>query len=334
MSQQQKVAVVGSLNMDVVIKVAKPPAVGETVLGEDVFFLPGGKGANQAVAAARLGAATSMIGAIGEDAFGNELAQSLEREGISSATVQRIAGKPTGTASIVLSEGDNSIIVVPGANAACSPESVQQQEQLIANADIVLLQLEVPLDTVVAAAKLARQHGTAVVLNPAPAQALPKELLACVDYLTPNRSELALLAGMPEPDYAAAVQVEGENGAGAESAGAKSVQALEEAWLVAAMQKLAAAGVGQVIATLGSAGAAFLDQAHQLVRVPGRKMDVVDTTGAGDCFNAGLACALARGESLGQAMHYAIAASALSVTRLGAQGGMPRHEEVGRLLQG
>jgi ribokinase len=288
--------------MDVVITAARPPRMGETVMGEEIHFLPGGKGANQAAACARLGADCAMIGAVGQDAFGSELVQSLKDKGVHTESISVVPGVSTGTASILLSQGDNCIVVVPGANSRCLPEDIERHRERIAQADIVLLQLEIPLETVVYAARLAKQSGCRVVLNPAPVpeNGLPTELLESVDYITPNRSELGLLTGMDT----------------------------EQDALEAAMERLAGMGPAHVVTTLGADGAAYKAPGAPVIRAAGHRVQVVDTTGAGDAFNAGLACSLASGGTLAEAVAFALKVSALAVTKLGAQTGMPTLAEV------
>ncbi|MCM3270966.1 ribokinase [Paenibacillus elgii] len=296
-----KIVVIGSLNMDIVIEADRYPQQGETMLGHGIRFLPGGKGANQAVAAARLGAAVTMIGAVGADGFGQELLQALQAENVGTDAVRVAEQAATGVASIYVCQGDNSIVVLPGANHTLLPAHIDACREVIASADIVLLQMEIPLDTVAHAARLAKACGrTVVVLNPAPAQKLPEELLRNVDYITPNRTELALLTGRSA-----------EGGA-----------------LEAAMRELAGMGARHVITTLGAEGSAFMAQEGALTRVPGYVMEVVDTTGAGDSFNAGLAYSLALGQSLEEAVSFAAKVSALAVTKFGAQPGMPTLQEV------
>lgn len=295
-----KIVVVGSLNMDIVVEAPRPPQMGETIMGEKVHFIPGGKGANQAVALARLGAETTMIGAVGQDSFGAELLRALQVEGISTEAIKRLSDVATGVASILLAQGDNQIIVVAGANAQCLPEDVEQQEHLIATADVVLLQLEIPLVTVLNTVEIAKKHGKKVILNPAPAQELPMDLLRMVDVLTPNRSELELISG----------------------------QVAKDEGLELAVQELLSRGVGQVVTTLGSAGAAYANADRTISKVPANKVEVVDTTGAGDAFNAGLAYALAQDYDWAAAVEFAGRVSALAVTRFGAQAGMPTLEEV------
>lgn len=299
MDQRPKIVVIGSLNMDLVVKAVRAPKRGETVLGEEIHFVPGGKGANQAVGLARLGAETTMIGAVGSDAFGVELMKALQKDGVNTSSVKVLDSEATGVASILLAEGDNSIVVVPGANAQCLPEDLDQYEGKIAEADLMLLQLEIPLVTVEHAIKLARKHGKTVMLNPAPAQSLSQDLLSQVDYLTPNRSELALLTGMSE-----------------ESTIAEGIEGLLEV------------GVSCCVTTLGVEGVALMEKGGSLVKVSGYMVPVVDTTGAGDAFNAGLAYALAQEKSIREAAEFAVRVSALAVTKFGAQGGMPTLAEV------
>lgn len=294
------IVVVGSLNMDIVVEAPRAPKMGETVMGEKVHFIPGGKGANQAVAAARLGARTAMIGAVGIDGFGQTLLEALQQEGIQTGAVKKLEQVHTGVASILLAEGDNQIVVVSGANACCLPEDIEEHEALIAEADIVLLQLEIPVPTVLKAAEIAKKHGKQVILNPAPAQSLPRELLELVDILTPNCSELAMLSGL----------------------------GTDEGKLEEAMKALCSMGVRQVVTTLGAEGAAYFNKEGTLCKVPARAVKVVDTTGAGDAFNAGLAYGLAEEMDLAAAIGFAGKVSALAVTKLGAQAGMPVLAEV------
>lgn len=295
-----RVVVIGSLNMDIVVETQQYPQVGETLLGERVRFIPGGKGANQAVAAARLGAETAMIGAVGDDAFGQELLNALQMDGIDVSGVKRLSGTATGVASIYVAEGDNSIVVVPGANYLVEPVDIDRNEERLKRADIVLLQLEIPVETVLYAAKKAKSLGKTVVLNPAPAQPLPDELFGCVDYITPNRSELSRYTGM---------EADGES-------------------LGPAMRRMKELGAAHVVTTLGADGSAYLDDDGGVRTLPGHQVKVVDTTGAGDCYNAGLAVSIARGRSLRDTVDYAALVSALAVTKFGAQAGMPTEEEV------
>ncbi|QRG66408.1 ribokinase [Brevibacillus choshinensis] len=299
MNKPPQVVVIGSLNMDIVVEADRPPLMGETVHGNQVHFIPGGKGANQAVASARLGAKTTMIGAVGSDAFGAGLLQALGQEGIDVGAVKTIEGSHTGVASIVLSQGDNQIIVVAGANGQVTVADIDQSEDKIAQADVVLLQLEIPLQTVIYAAAKAKQLGKTVVLNPAPARELPDELLQNVDVLIPNESELYLLAKV-------GAEVELEK----------------------AMDMLLQKGVATVVTTLGSKGAAYLTAAGESGLVNSHPVQVVDTTGAGDSFNAGFSYALAGGAPVEAAVSFATKVAALAVTKLGAQAGMPTLAQV------
>ncbi|MDN0084817.1 ribokinase [Crenobacter sp. SG2305] len=291
-----KVVVVGSINMDLVAQASRFPEPGETLSGERFVTCPGGKGANQAVAASRLGAQVVMVGAVGDDAFGRELVDGLDREGVVTRHVKTVEGTATGVALITVAGGENTIIVIPGANHALTPADVEAAEADIASADVVLTQLEVPLATVETVAILAEKHGVPLILNPAPAAQLPAELLARVTLLTPNEHELALALnqpGTPFPDLLAQLP-------------------------------------GKVVMTRGEHGAYHVDTQGAVYHQPGFKVDVVDTTGAGDTYNAALAAHLQLG--LKPAMRAAAAAAAMSVTRFGAQGGMPTADELAAFL--
>ena len=298
--------VVGSVNMDLVVGAPKIPAPGETVIGGDLQTFPGGKGANQAVAAARLGAQVAMVGRVGDDAFGAQLKQTLENDGVDLAYVQNTAVTPSGVALIVVdAAGQNSIVVASGANMRLTPADVEAAAPAIRAADVLVLQLESPLETVQRAAELARAHGVTVILNPAPARPLLPELLALVDVIIPNESETAALTGLP-------------------------VTSADE--LTAAADRLRAQGVGMVILTLGARGA-LLATAGGVRRFPAFPVDqVVDTTAAGDAFVGGLATAVAEKQPLDAAIAWGNAAGALAVTRAGAQPSLPTRAAVEALL--
>ena len=301
------VTVVGSLNMDLVARAPRIPQPGETIIGGDFQTVPGGKGANQAVAAARLEAQVSMVGRVGRDAFANPLLDNLAAAGVDPAFVIPDPEAATGVALIVVDDaGQNSIVVASGANMRLSPADVEAAEAAIADADALLLQLENPLETVTRAAEVTRAHGVRVILNPAPARSLPAALLSLVDVLIPNESETALLTGMSISN-----QAEAE----------------------AAAAALRGMGVGTVILTLGERGA-LLAEAGAAELVPTFEVTPVDTTAAGDAFVGGFAVALAEGRSLAEAVRWGNAVGALATTKLGAQPSLPTRQAVERLLAG
>jgi ribokinase len=301
------IVVVGSLNMDLVIRAPRIPQPGETIIGGAFHTVPGGKGANQAVAAARLGAQVSMVGRVGHDAFAVALLENLDADGIDHAFVVQDEEAATGVALIVVDDhGENSIVVSSGANMRLSPADVEAAGAVIAAADVLILQLEVPLESVIRSAELARAHGVKVVLNPAPARRLPSSLLSMVDVLVPNESEAALLAGLP-----VGTQAEAETAAGA----------------------LLRSGVGTVILTLGERGA-LPARAGEIQVCPAFDVKPVDTTAAGDAFVAGLAVALAEGKGLSEAVRWGNAAGGLATTKLGAQPSLPTRQALERLLAG
>lgn len=304
------IAVVGSVNMDLVVQTPRLPAPGETVLGGAFDTFPGGKGANQAVAAARQGAQVIFIGCVGQEAgsaaFGARLAAGLQVEGVDTRFLYRQEQAASGVALITVdAAGQNTIVVAPGANFMLTPALVQSAWEHIPPPQVLLLQLEIPLETVLAAARLARRAGTQVVLNPAPAQPLPAELLALVDVLIPNEHEAALLAQMP-------------------------VETLEQAENAA--RKLLAQGAGCVVITLGARGALLVSAPGPVVHVPAYRVQVVDTTAAGDAFAGALAVALAEGLPLRSAVQRGCAAGALSATQPGAQPSLPTREAVERRM--
>ncbi|WP_425469696.1 ribokinase [Paraburkholderia unamae] len=290
-----RVVVVGSINMDMVVTTDTFPRLGETLFGTHFSTHPGGKGANQAVAAARLGAEVTMIGCVGADAFGSEMKATLAREGVDIAHVGT-GREATGIASITLSGGDNAIIVVPGANHELSPEDIDRASAAIAQADVVLAQLEVPYATVLHAARRAREHGKPFFLNPAPAVELSGELLELTTLLTPNEHELATALQTPEGAWAEVI----------------------------------ARSPVRIAMTHGKDGAYYADADGALVHQRGFTVEAVDTTGAGDTFNGALAAFWHLG--IGEAVRRANAAGALSVTRAGAQGGMPTLAELEAFL--
>ncbi|MET9321283.1 ribokinase [Streptomyces sp. NPDC003038] len=291
------IAVLGSTNMDLVAYVPKAPRRGETVTGRAFRTVPGGKGANQAVAAARCGGEVVMIGAVGADEFGVRLRSALTAAGVETAALRTVEGA-SGTAHITVDdEGGNSIIVIPGANAHVTGLEAGDDSR-IAAADSLLLQLELPMAAVLAGARAARTHGVRTVLTPAPAQPLPAELLAATDLLVPNEHEAAALTGLTDPYQAAAALLR---------------------------------DVPEVVITLGAAGALYAARGREPLTVPAPRVRAVDTTAAGDTFVGALAVALGEGRPIAHALGWASAAAALSVQRPGAQDSMPTRAETDAL---
>ncbi|MFJ8583262.1 ribokinase [Streptomyces sp. NPDC093595] len=288
------IAVLGSTNMDLVAYVPRAPKLGETVTGRAFRTVPGGKGANQAVAAARAGAEVSMIGAVGSDDFGARLRAALDGAGVDTDLLRTVEG-PSGTAHIVVDdEGDNAIVVIPGANGTVT-SLLPGDDALIATADVLLLQLELPLSAVVAGAEAARRHGVRTLLTPAPAQPLPPGLLAATDLLLPNEHEAASLTGVADPHAAAAELLR---------------------------------HVPEVVITLGGAGSLYAARGTEPVTVPAPRVRAVDTTAAGDTFAGALAVALGEGRPVPDALAWASSAAALSVQRPGASSSMPYRSEI------
>lgn len=294
------ILVVGSLNMDMVVRTPRHPRLGETVLGTLYRTYPGGKGANQAVAAARLGARVKMIGRTGQDAFGDQLVEAVRANQVDTRYIRQDTPEPTGVAFITVdNEGQNTIVVASGANSLLTPQDISQAQQAFDGAAVLLLQLEVPLETVEKAISLARQRGIPVVLNPAPAQLLESDLLEQVDYLIPNQSELTELAGQDSTQ--------------------------------AALRVVQTHGVKRLVVTLGADGALVVDGEWQ-ERLPTYPVHVVDTTAAGDAFVGAFAVALSEGYGLRQATIWGNAAGALAVTRAGAMPSLPSRAEFDSFL--
>ncbi|MGY5007715.1 ribokinase [Streptomyces sp. 900105755] len=288
------IAVLGSMNMDLVAYAEKPPQLGETVTGRAFRTIPGGKGANQAIAAARAGATVSMIGAVGHDAYGARLRETLEHSGVDTDSLRTIEC-PSGTAHIVVDdEGGNAIVVIPGANGTVDHLS-PGDEGVIASADMLLLQLEIPLAAVVAGAQAARRHGIRTVLTPSPARPLPSELLDSIDLLVANEREAATLTDRTDPRDAATALLD---------------------------------QVPQVVVTLGAAGSLYLTRDAAPLVIPAPHVTAVDSTGAGDTFVGALAVALAEEKPIREALSWAAAAAAISVQREGATESMPYRPEI------
>ena len=304
------ILVVGSLNADLVVRVSRFPQPGETISGEDLKTIPGGKGANQAVAAARQGASVSMLGRVGNDSFGPALIENLKKNDVETSHIQMDPASSTGTATIVVdSNGQNFIILSPGANGQVGPADVDAIT--FSNYKLLLLQHEIPMDAVQAAAKRAKESGLRVLLNPAPARALSDELIALPDFILPNETELSLLTDQPVSDLASAEK---------------------------AAKTLIERGAQNVIITLGANGALIVSR-QRVTHVPSHKVDVVDTTAAGDAFIGGFAAKLLESASLPadseaqtlaiqNAVRYACACGALATTKFGAQPSMPTKVDV------
>lgn len=302
------IVVIGSLNMDLVAVASHLPLVGQTLIGSRYWDAPGGKGGNQAYAAAKLGADVTMLGRVGNDSFGARMRANLESVGCDTRGLTTLDGA-SGVALISLAQtGENSIIVVPGANDRYMPADVEADRHLLDETRMVLLQLENPLDTVAAAARMARQAGARVILDPAPAPtSLPVTLLQAVDILTPNETEAAWLTGS-----------------------ASTALSMEDAAAIA--RKLRGMGPSTVIMKLGAQGCLLLDR-ENVIAIPAPAVQAIDTTAAGDEFNGGLAVALVEGASMTQACRFAVHAAALSVTRLGSQASMPSRQELDRFYK-
>jgi ribokinase len=300
-----KILVVGSSNTDLILQVPRIPRPGETLIGGAFATAAGGKGANQAVAAARAGGEVTFIARVGTDSFGDQAVAGFANDRIATRFIVRDQQQPSGVALIfVAANGQNSIAVASGANGCLAPADVNRAQAAFARADLMVAQLETPLETVTAAVRLAARHNLPVILNPAPARPLPQSLLRHIFVLTPNENESELLTGIKITSDAAAAR---------------------------ASKKLRSLGVKSVILTLGARGA-FVSDAGGERRIPGFKVKAVDTTAAGDVFSGALAVALAEGRDLDRAVRFAGAAAALSVTRLGAQTSAPSRSAIETLL--
>ena len=298
---RRQILVVGSCNTDMVIKAAHLPRPGETILGGTFFMNPGGKGANQAVAIARLGGSVTFICKTGSDIFGHQSQQLFEEEGINTSYVFSDSGNPSGVALITVDEkAENCIVVASGANANLLPSDLAKAEEAIELADLILMQLEVPMETVCFVADIAWQKGKKVILNPAPAHPLPADLLHHLYLITPNETEAEMITGVKITDDISAVE---------------------------AARVLSGMGVQHVIITLGSKGALICSDGEAEI-VPALKVEAVDTTAAGDVFNGALTVALSEGRNLKEYVRFACKASAISVTRVGAQSSAPYRNEV------
>ncbi|MGB9681858.1 MAG: ribokinase [bacterium] len=296
-----KIIVVGSINMDLVIKTKRIPNPGETVMGESFYRAPGGKGANQAVAISKLGGNVHFIGKVGLDPFGNELTNSLVREGVDVEYLLQDENTPTGVALIIVDEsGENTIVVAPGANMDLEREDIDKSKKLFSQAKILLTQLEIPLETVKYSLELARNFNMLSILNPAPARSLTEEILSLVDIITPNELELKTITG-------------------------KDFSSEEE--IVRSARSLLDYGIKATIVTLGGKGALCVER-EDVFHISAIKVNPVDTTAAGDAFNGALALKLSEGSQLKEAVSYANVVAGITVTRKGAQPSIPYRKEV------
>ena len=303
----KKIVVIGSLNMDMVLNVHHMPSVGETILCDRMELIPGGKGANQACAAGKLGADVVMLGAVGKDEYARKQKVSLEAAGVDIGRIIEKKNVSTGTAVIsVNQEGNNSIMVIQGANRELSVKDIDDNMDLLEDSDILIFQLEVPMETVLYAAKKGRELGKYLILDPAPApKNIPEELLGYMDIVKPNETELALLTGMECAE-----------------------QHLEEA--TAVLKKM---GARNVVVTLGGEGVYISPEYGEAFRVDARKVKVVDTTAAGDSFTAAMAVKLAEGKALKESCEFANLVASVIVTRKGAQSSIPTRQELNELMK-
>lgn len=290
-----KIVVIGSASIDLTVISDKRPLAGETVIGKELVLSPGGKGANQAVAAARLGAEVVFVGAIGKDSYGNEIVNNFNRNQVNTQYLHQLDNIASGTAHIILAEDDNSIVVIPAANMQLTPAMIDEALAVIHNADIVMVQQEIPISVIEHVSKICHDLGVKLLLNPAPIREIPSKIISEASYITPNEHEAAAL--FPSLSLGAAL----------------------------------ARNPHKLIVTQGKDGALYHDGKQQIL-IAGFQISVVDTTGAGDTFNAAFAVAIAEGKSFDESIRFANAAAALSVQKLGAQGGMPYRNEVEKML--
>ena len=297
----KRIVVVGSLNMDLVMEVKRIPKIGETLKGERMNYLIGGKGSNQAVAARRLGNEVAMIGCVGKDTFGDKILKHLKEEGINVSSVKSDDATFTGIATILKTEVDNSIVVIPGVNDFCSRELIDENIELIKSADILITQLEIPMETVEYALKVAKENGVKTILNPAPAREISDEVLENVDFITPNETEFEIICRK----------------------NIKDSETLEKE-MVNWQNKYRST---RLIVTRGKEGSSYIED-NLVKTVKAMSVKVTDTTGAGDTFNGALAHGIINNYSMGNIVRFAGTAASLAVTKLGAQTGMPTLDEV------
>lgn len=294
-----KIGVVGSINMDMTVKAERIPLKGETLKGEDLKYIPGGKGANQAVAMAKLGAEVEMFGCVGDDAAGTALVKNLQEMKVETKCIKTIPGVPTGLAMITVGDNDNTIIVVAGTNDHVDISYVNEVKDSLLECEIVLLQHEIPQETIEYVVEICAKNGVKVVLNPGPARPVKQEILEKVTYLTPNEHEAVILFG---------------------------TELTFEEMMKKYPEKL--------VITQGSRGVSTCLKSGEVILVPARKADVVDTTGAGDTLNGAFTVAVTEGKDIADALAFANTAAGLSTEKFGAQGGMPTYAEVKKAMEG
>ncbi len=299
---KKRILVVGSLNMDMVIEMKSMPLIGETVLGDTLKYVPGGKGGNQAYAVGSLGGEASLLGCVGADAFGSRLVENIRACKVDVSAVDVDEEEPTGTAVIYVDEeGNNSIVVAPGANSSCNVELLQKKDELFQMNDFMLFQMEIPLEAVFYGIRKAKEYEKTVILNPAPApEDTPDDIWERIDYLTPNETEVLKLCGEP----------------------GTSMEHIKKS-----AKRILAKGVKNVIVTLGDKGVFFVNNNEEHL-FEARKVDAIDTTAAGDCFNGAFAVGLSKGMTVCEAIGFANVASSVAVQRKGAQSSIPKWEEV------
>lgn len=302
----KNIVVVGSLNMDLIVEVDRVPKIGETIKGENMNYLIGGKGCNQAVAASRLGNKVKMIGCIGNDSFGNEILNHLEKDGVNIDSIKKVENISTGIATIFKMKYDNSIIVIPAANNYCSKELIDENIDIIKNADILITQLEIPIETVEYVLKIAKENGVKTILNPAPAREISNDILKNVDFITPNEIEFEVIL---EKEL-------------------KDANELEEAMIYWQNENKST----KLIVTRGKDGSSYVED-NKVKTISTIKVDVIDTTGAGDTFNGALAHGISNELLINDAITFAGIAASLSVTKFGAQTGMPKIKEIKKYLK-
>lgn len=303
---KKRILIIGSLNMDMVIEMKRMPLEGETILGDTLTYVPGGKGANQSYASGKLGGIVMMLGCVGTDSMGEKLINSVSESGVDVSRIQRVNDRPTGTAVIYVDEkGNNSIVVVPGANEACDAEYLKKHEELFKESDYVMFQMEIPYDAVFYGIERAKELDKTVILNPAPApDVLPDHLWDKIDYLTPNETEVLRMSGQKD----------------------MSMESIR-----AGARYLLDKGVKNVLVTLGEKGVLFANKDEEFL-YPVRKVKAMDTTASGDCFNGAFVTGLSEGMSVKEAIGFANLAASVAVTRKGAQSSIPKRDEVDALM--